>query len=139
MFVDSMFKARSSKGRSDGHPGHPTKQLCTHRPRAQRDLAAPCPHRLTTPHSRRRAARASRAGPDVAGLGLLPGERTLRVEAEFPAAPNSAGLPGPAAEKTKRGRPSARRSPDHFRAAASAPPTQLSSGHSFFLRTTPRR
>lgn len=118
-----MFELIAPKGGSACLPGHPTKQLCTqrHGPRTRPRQSGP--RSLTTPQSRRRAASASRTGPSVAGLGLQPGERALRAEAELPVAPSPAGLTRPLSERTKQGRPSARRGPDHFRAAASAPPT----------------
>lgn len=125
------MKLMASKGGSVGHPGAPKTHLVPTGPGPgpARDLSTPRPRSLTTPQSRSRAAGASRAGPGVAGLGFQPGERARTAEAEFPAAPNPAGLTGPAAEPRKRGRPSARRGPDHFRAAASAPPTQPAPGH----------
>lgn len=106
-------------------------QLRTHQHGPRTRPRHPGPRSLTTPQSRRRAASASRAGPSVAGLGLQPGERTLRAEAPLSAAPSPAGLAGYSAERTKQERPSARRGPDHFRAAASAPPTMPVRGHSF--------
>lgn len=129
------MKLMASKGGSVGHPGHPKKHLVPTGPGPARDLGAPRPRSLTTPQSRSRAAGASRAGPGVAGLGLQPGERARTAEAEFPAAPNPAGLTDPTAEPRKRGRPSARRGPDHFRAAASAPPTQPAPGHTLSSQT----
>lgn len=121
----------ASKGQSAGLSGYPTMQLRTHRHGPRTRPRHPRPSSLTTPQSRRRAASASRAGPSVAGLGLQPGERTLRAEAPLSAAPSPAGLTGYSAERTKRGRPSARRGLDHFRATASGPPTIPIRGHSF--------
>lgn len=119
----------ASKGESAGLSGYPTMQLRTHRHGPRTRPRHPRPRSLTTPQSRRRAVSASRAVPSVAGLGLQPDERTLRAEAPLSAAPSPAGLAGYSAEWTKQGRPSARRGPDHFRAAASAPPTIPVWGH----------
>lgn len=127
--MELMFELIGSKGGSVGLPGHPTKQLRTQRHGPRTRPSQPRPRSLTTPQSRRRAASASRAGPSVAGLGLQPGERALRAEAALPAAPSPAGPTRTFAERTKRGRPSARRGPDHFRAAASVPPTPPTPGH----------
>lgn len=127
--MELMFELIAPKGGSVGLPGHPTKQLRTQRHGPRTRPSQPRPRSLTTPQSRRRAASASRAGPSVAGLGLQPGERALRAEAALPAAPSPAGPTRTFAERTKRGRPSARRGPDHFRAAASVPPTPPTPGH----------
>jgi len=119
------------RGGSAGPAGHPTKHLRPRRPR---------PRSLTTPQSRRRAARASRAEPGVAGLGLHADGRAPKAEAALPASPSPAGLAGRAAEggrseapfRPPRPRPLPGRGLGASHSARPGP-------HSFFSYPLPRR
>lgn len=99
-------------------------------PRPPRGAARP-------PARQRRGPRASRA-PHGATPPTPPpsaGARNSQPRAGPRAAPNPAGLAGAAAGGGgRRERPSARRGPDHFRAAASAPPTPPAPGHTLSSR-----
>lgn len=98
-----------------------------------RDLATPVRvhSQLPGPGAGLRATR--RQGPAL--WAWVSRQRTAPRSEGVPTAPRPAGLPRPAAERRKLRCPSARRRPDHFRAAASVPPTPPAPGHTLSSRT----
>lgn len=122
-----MFGLMAPKGGLVGT--YPTKQLRTHRARASH---ATSPHPFThnspvpAPNRERFQGRARRCRPGSPA-------RREGPEGRGHARGCPVGLAGPAAEGTKRGRPSARRGSNYFRAAASNPPTPSTPGHTLSI------